>query len=461
MKTRAWMEAFGEIGDRYLEEAMQIPGQRQTKRRIWWARYAVTAGSMLVLAVIIIASVFRAGSGTKLNPGKPDDGIAAVDMADRDMQNEQSSSGTEVLLDELPELVFSKSPSDMMMEADIALPKGYFFYDMTVEDIASIWGQNELNWEGLGITDEYDLTGRIIYDGTGTVWEATIRGNVPGTEDNGFPLFTLTMSPDGLPPECVVLDIKRHTCQIWETPVDAFRVPASGEGSYGYYCIRFVRQEPEVIGMKIEFRVPAEQTQEAEDLMTRLVSQSLRPEESLQLKQLAAEDVPEWKSGLITEDEMRQEEEFIAWLPKTLPEGWYLDRAWRELGQDRNYMTIEYHRTSENSTMERDYIDWTITLTDEEPEMIDVMKPETYAFGLYGSFNEIPDKYWDNMMSPVFAREDVTLNILQARENASESSHERPGINLSILYRGDSDENVLVRVSGMAYAWEIWEMIPD
>lgn len=88
--------------------------------------------------------------------------------------------------------------------ADIALPDGYFFADMTQEQMARMLGSGE-TLSGLLGWENYEVTGQITYGGDGSVFWVNLMGE--GPEGTGF---TMQLSPGRLPPVCIIKIGRAH-----------------------------------------------------------------------------------------------------------------------------------------------------------------------------------------------------------------------------------------------------------
>ncbi|MBQ8639854.1 MAG: serpin family protein [Lachnospiraceae bacterium] len=480
MDTKKWMEAFSEIDDAYLKEAMSA-AKKKKKRRLTnrVMQCAAVAACVLILAAAMAGGVIRplnggsgsqgqqmsegalkdtdiketdisfergeggqgeggqgedgsgeGGRGGSIEGGSGQEGSAAVGQhTEADEMEPDSSAGAE----QEAQLIFEED-DEGMTEADLALPDGYFFYEMTEEDIAGIWGQETLYWEGMDVMKSYDLSGSITYDGTGTIWIAAIYGYEKGAHPElETALFTIELSPDRLPPQCTVyVGPENRTCQVWGTDV---RATYRNNGDRIWYTVEFLgghENTEEQVGVHVECRSEKDQKEELESLLNCLVSQSLRPDGCLQLSQLKTDEVPEWRSERLDESQVMDETEFLAWFPDELPGEFGFDKAFRELGQDRNYLTIEYRtKIANGQAAGSDYIDWTIHMTKNSQNS----ESETaYRF------------------------ENLTLGLLESLADESrEAGQKRPYLNLRIRYQ----EDVFVNVSGYLTAEELWMMLPQ
>lgn len=116
-------------------------------------------------------------------------------------------------LDALPELIFTGEGHNMA--TDIAYPDGYFIRDLTEAQIAAIWGQETPAWEG----ETADVSGKVIYDGTGTPWVVQLAAVTDGET------LCLELSPERLPPQCIA-PADGKTCEFYGTAVRAFSAAA-------------------------------------------------------------------------------------------------------------------------------------------------------------------------------------------------------------------------------------------
>ena len=66
----------------------------------------------------------------------------------------------------LPEIIYGDRLGDAA--ADISYSEGYFIRELSDAQLASIWGQDTLSWEGFSPTENgCELSGKVIYNGNG------------------------------------------------------------------------------------------------------------------------------------------------------------------------------------------------------------------------------------------------------------------------------------------------------
>ena len=257
MKRDSLFRAVGEVDDALIEDFENAAPQRRH-----WGRVGALAACVCVVAAGAI--VWLSGGNAPLpvqdTPPQP---TATTALASAD----ETQPGL-TPLSALPQLSYAEGGGELAADIalpDIALPDGYFFRDLTDEALASIWGMETLSWEG------YDpaalgLQAQLIYDGTGRVWRAIINGTL------GESNFTLTLSPERVPSTCIIYE-GGTTCEFYGTDVTALRFGSHIE-------ITFLRGEGEsAVGVRIE---AYNTTAEMEEVLTRIMSQSLREDGILQ-----------------------------------------------------------------------------------------------------------------------------------------------------------------------------------
>ncbi len=152
-----------------------------------------------------------------------------------------------------------------------------------------------------------------------------------------------------------------------------------------------------------------------------------------------------------TEEQAREQEKLGGYLPVELPEGYVFESAWSESDSVEANLTAVWVRGM-------DSIMWSVRIAEEAPETVALKLPETYDLNLYEiPYSEsVPDRYRESVENPVFAREDFSLEAVEARMTVREDTGdtETPGGNFSVLY----PDNVVVSFNGRGTAEEIWEM---
>lgn len=422
MKRDSLFRAVGEVDDALIEDFENAAPQRRH-----WGRVGALAACVCVVAAGAI--VWLSGGNAPLpvqdTPPQP---TATTALASAD----ETQPGL-TPLSALPQLSYAEGGGELAADIalpDIALPDGYFFRDLTDEALASIWGMETLSWEG------YDpaalgLQAQLIYDGTGRVWRAIINGTL------GESNFTLTLSPERVPSTCIIYE-GGTTCEFYGTDVTALRFGSHIE-------ITFLRGEGEsAVGVRIE---AYNTTAEMEDVLTRIMSQSLREDGILQLDQLKTDDVPAWRSEKLTEPQARAEEGFGEYLPDTLPAGYGFEAAYRELGEGRNWLSATWCRGYEDLSV-------TVDKCADLRALVHADEVEKYDRDYYGTDKpDVPDEYWDSWSHPIFYAEELTKEVIARR--VSESDMGNVYTYFGVLY----PDGTVVNVTVSAPETELWQLL--
>lgn len=423
MKKDALFRAVGKIDDALIEE---FETQAQSGRK-HWARYGALAACICLLAAG--AFVWLSADRAPLPVTQPaTEQTAQAAQPTTVLPSEQVQSGL-TPIEALPQLSFAEGDGEMAADI-IALPDGYFFRDLADEALASIWGMETLSWEG------YDPAGlnlqtELIYEGSGRVWLAAISGKLGGSD------FTLALSPERIPPTCIVYG-GGTTCNFYGTGVTALR---SGD----HIEITFLRGEGEsAVGARLEANGV---TEEMEALLTRIVSQSLREDSVLQLDQLKTDDVPTWRRETLTESQARAEDGFGEYLPETLPAGFEFEAAYRELGEDRNWLSATWYNG---------YGDLSVTVDKcaDLRGLVHADEIEKYDRDYYGTEKpDVPAEYWESWQSPTFYAEELTKEVIERR--LCESDMGNFYTSFSVLY----PDGTVVSVIAGAEESTLWQLL--
>lgn len=420
MKKEELFRAVGNIDDALIEDfERKAPSEKKH-----WGRFGALAACICLLAAG--AFVWLSKTHAPLpQPATEQTGQAA--QPSTALPTEQLQAGMTPLT-ALPQLIFAEGGGEL--GADIALPEGYFFRDLTDEALASVWGMETLAWEGYP-PDALHLQARLIYDGTGRVWRLILSGAM------GEDTFTLTLSPELIPATCVVYE-GGTTCDFYGTGVTALR---SGE----HIEITFLRGEGEsAVGALLEANGVSE---EMEALLTRIVSQSLREDGVLQLDQLKVEDVPAWRSETLTEQQARTEAGFGEYLPEALPADFRFEAAYRELGKDRNWLSATWCKDYENLHV-------TVDKCADLRGLVHADEIEKYDRDYYGAEKpDVPEEYWDSWSSPIFYAEELTKEVIGRR--LSEVDMGNSYMHFGVLY----PDGTVVSVNVSAEENTLWQLL--
>lgn len=152
-----------------------------------------------------------------------------------------------------------------------------------------------------------------------------------------------------------------------------------------------------------------------------------------------------------TEKEARALEKTGPYIPAVIPRGYAFESASGNPEAEMANLTVCWTRGMDSIML-------FIEETENPPATVDVKKKETYDLRLYEvPYGEsVPEQYRENVDGPVFAREDLSLEIVESRMISYDDAGDTdtPRGSFGVLY----PDGMLVRFSGRGTASEIWEM---
>ncbi len=321
----------------------------------------------------------------------------------------------------LPAVVYADVAGSPQMDTALAVMEGSFSVDLTKEQIQEMfWGpdgkptpehpkaeQGDLPW--LLMWDGYTVSGSALYDGGGTLYGVTIRGEHP----NGA-AFTLSLAPERLPLQCglymdaAVTDVRGVEVTGW--CLENTCVSELMSGAVG------ARFQNTGAPFQVDNGAGWDEASAAKQFNALFVSWATYADCPLTLDHLLkAEHVPEWRSADFDSlADARKETAFTPWLPQEAPAG-FGDFRGRLTYQEGNEHVL-WVRWS------RGYDDVSVNVClpegDETYETVDVSDPAAYDMRLYDIpwFETVPEEYRDSFFSVAcFRAEDMSLEVVKAR----------------------------------------------
>ena len=417
MNRNQLFEAIGEVDEELLEQSQ--------KKVIPWYRWAGAAAACLVLFSAFGIWKLRTPAATESPAYSIPSAAKAEDMPEQAAPGDCGEApAAEALEPEAPPIEFKALTEDSEARCyDIALPEGYFFHDMTPEEMGSMFG---LEW--LDNLAGYPLIGSVIYDGNGDAWSVTLFTE-EGTD------FCAEFSPDHLPFECVDVRDKGFVIDYYGVPLTAFEMN-------GRYEISALYEGGETVG----FRARCSDKAPLEALAYQIAVES----HDLKLSPLHTDEVPAWRNERMDEATARKEEGFAPYIPTVVPARFTFNMGYRELGQDRDYLILDYNGDDQqfygfmSVHIQKIYED--VPIIDPE-NRISYDRSDYYASGL------VPDEYYDTWSFGAFRASDLTEDLV-----ASRCRIDPDGVfdcDLHILY----DDGTLVSIMGGLTAEEAWQIV--
>lgn len=176
---------------------------------------------------------------------------------------------------------------------------------------------------------------------------------------------------------------------------------------------------------------------------------------------LAKAEISDCVTGMTTEtiygsiEELKADQEFGEYLPRTVPSGYVLESAVKSVYQDKTVLAVVWSRGM-------DSIEWRVDRAPQQAAApVDVTKPETYDVNLYDIpyADSVPENYRETFSNPVFRMEDLSLETVRARiakvADSGDTSTSRA--NFDVLY-GDG---TLISFTGRGTAEELFGMFKE
>lgn len=292
--------------------------------------------------------------------------------------------------------------------ASIAYPDGWFEEQLTRAQMVELLGGPgaedapwSLYWVG------YDITGKAVYDGEGNLWQLWLNGVSRSNEHNGF---TLTVRPGDYPLTDMIAPDQTSTelngVTVYGSKIGRYGWDDSGEMGY-IYEITMMSGEA---GLNFEARQLEEE--DAEYLCTQAANTFAGTKLCLDSLLVCGGEIPDWGSERPTWEEAMADEKFGDYVPADVPDGFTFEGAWREWGQNRNYLFLRWTGYYTNISIDI----WDASTVGDLP-ITDPADREKYDVNLYTIpyADSVPEEYWQEFGRPVFAIEDVTPEVIAAR----------------------------------------------
>ena len=427
------------------ERLLSLEAPRRRMQPAWRRFTALAACCVLAVGLWKLVPTYSAVPGQ-----------SAASQADAAGSGAQEPSQEDPAEAALPRLDYgSRERMSGDAAGSIALPEGSFFQDLTGEDLAALLGGEDvldtrLDWKGAEVSAD------CIFTAEGRPWIVTVSGRrVTGGADDFHAV--LTLSPDALPPSCVVSPDDGIT-RCWGVEVTGRYGGIYGEGANREVWLPESR-EVEFLAHGVGFRLSIYCQEGERERVEALVSRFVRfaiAEEGVDLSHLtvAPEDVPAWREETFdTLSQAREEEDFAPYLPTAEPEGYggVFGRLSYQEGRE-NMLFLRWSRGYDNVEVDvfRDgYHSFHLVSPD---------RPETYDLSLYPIpwCDSVPEAYRETVNDPAFRAEDMSLALVEARGR----EHDTGGMTYSFDVLHPDGTLVSYRCDGMT-AEEVWALVEE
>lgn len=265
------MKKYGEymdsvtVSDTLHEKLKKL--EPSAKKAGGWRKYATAAAALALVLGLGTAGLGLRGEAGHTTPARSETELITTEPAivpdpTPDTPGTETMGGYELAGDGvtsyylLPAIRYAVT--DGGLAADIALPVGVTRRDLTVQELAALFGgadnlADHLDWGG------YDLSAHAMVWPDGSLWLLCIYGSAG---DTGLEHFTLEVMPGALPPSCYVYS-SGEVNQIWGQELTAERHDGEIASSRR---VSFLRG-----GYGYRFDITGADTQAIEALTARLV----------------------------------------------------------------------------------------------------------------------------------------------------------------------------------------------
>lgn len=412
------------------------------KRSGSWLKYGALAACAALIAGV---GVWRMLPADIPAPGPVQPGAQAPGPIQEDLP--QSA---------LPQLDYGKAGYSDDAAYSIALPEGSFSRNLTEENLASLFGEEDplntkLGWEGA------ELSAYCIFTAEGKPWEGTVTGRrVTGGPDDFYAV--LTLAPDALPLSCTVSPADGVT-QCWGVEVIGRYGGIYGEGSDMEVWLPESREVEFVahgVGCRLCIYGQEGEGERVETMISRFVRYAIA-EGGVDLSCLTVDpsDIPAWREeSFSTLAQARQEADFAPYLPQSAPISDYGEFYGRLSFQDgvQNILFVRWSRGYDN-------VEVAVCRDGTYPyHLVDPNEPEAYDLRLYEIpwCDSVPEEYRETVDHPAFKVEDMSLAVVEARGR----EHDTGGMTYSFGVLHPDGTLASYRCDGMT-AEQVWELVKE
>lgn len=356
MNTMELFKELGGIEEEFIKEAADMKGffrRKQMQKRKWIGTFSAAACLVLVFSAMLL----RQGFWMEKDPVESQDGTGYAGGYQPDFgtesaapQEEQSglSEGKEpetMAGGAADQYALILNETENMLALSIYI-RGHFWAEATEEEITALLP---------GLTEDYEITGTVNYQSEEGENASVFNVELTIRTQEGVEAYLQIAS--GKPALCYVFDVTPEISCIQGIPVTAGVFKGDTDSTY---FAEFLLGET---GYYVEMKGGNAEKAALPDLIDKIIGGG---EANLSVFKPKSPQIIEKELSL---EEAYQDSDFGGYIPKTIPEGFSLEGAWRWLNQEYNYLALSW-------TKGYDYLAWSVSLPlsdsiPEEQELVD------------------------------------------------------------------------------------------
>jgi len=313
-----------------------------------------------------------------------------------------------------------------------AYPAGYYFEDMTPEQLDRILPDKRTAWTG--------ESGRAGFLVTGEADCLSIRLT---TEAGAVSLTLGNVINVGSAVDRGQVDPIKSQCGNISYTIDCYVI------DYGDVDNAVLRASTTINGVPAYFRMYPEDVLEGTEIFTSVLECfSWYGENAPALEQIKPSRIPDFINEKLSHAQALEDPDFGPWLLKELPADLMLGECWRRKDYNNDYLTASWSSDSTILTNTEDFgIQWRVSGLAEyhKEQIISPAETEKYDLSLYPQPRAftVPDELESVVSNPIFRIEDLSMDVIMRRyDTASYDIYGDIVMKFGVLY-GD----ILVQVN--------------
>ena len=436
MSEEKLLDAFGQIGEEFIEEADPRNKKRNSEKkgkRNWmkWTAYAACAVLVLGIGASFAMDVYLGNLSKGVDNATTEEvPEAAQGNGEQDVSGMAGESPAEGSETEDPWVVYYNEAKDYLDSARVYIP-GYFTEELSEEDISAIEPDKRLEW--------MQYSGHAGFDGDGKLVDVCLMVTTTIPEED----ITITISEDGLG-RCYVLeeDAVVSVCNEVEYTVSQCdigeKVVLAADAVINDYSYAFTMA---ILHKDID--------RAKEDFSKVLECFAYYTEGTPDISAITAEAIPEWFDKLLKYQEALEDVDYGAYMLPVIPVGFTTESIRRYKDSNSDYLSGLW-------TKGYDELSWTVYAFSEADEnrLTSVDDTKNYDLKLYPipRASSVPDELREIVDNPIFHAEELTQEAVWCRAYKTGETGDNNGwrMTFSVKY---GDTVVEIRGKGVDPEW--------